>query len=106
MVVPTRKLHTSKAVNSYLPQALIAISQAPTIHFDTLANFDNEQASQCYNCFRRFAVEFICNKVLQLIGSSTCKLDIAVRDKSHVSCGSNQEAPYLESCKYLPQALK
>ena len=28
----------------YLPQALY-ISQAPTIHFDTLANFDSEQAS-------------------------------------------------------------
>ena len=25
-------------------------------------------------------------------------IDIAVRDKSYVSCGSNQEASYIESC--------
>ena len=30
--------------------------------------------------------------------------DIAVIDKSHVSGGSNQEAPYIENCKCLPQA--
>ena len=31
-------------------------------------------------------------------------LEFVVRDKSHVSGGSNQEAPHITNCKYLSQA--